>query len=318
MITYAIYIIAGFVLLLAGAEGLVRGGTRLARSIGLTPLFIGLTVVALGTSLPELGVSVVAQLQRSGVIALANVAGSNIANIGLVLGVAACIQPISIDLQTIRRDVPCMIAATILLWWCARGSVITAWEGLLLLAVLLAYLAYTYQSSRQKTAGGVVADLEEVRVPDNRRWQYGLIAGGCIGLAAGGQLVVIGAMGIARQLGISELFIALTLVAVGTSLPELAASIVAIRKREPAISIGNVVGSCLFNILMVIGVCALLGPVSVDPQAFRWDLPIMVVFAVVCLLVMWNGRIVTRKGGVGLLALYALYMVSLYGRQVLS
>jgi cation:H+ antiporter len=316
-------LLTGFALLAGGAEALVRGASRLAASLGVRPLIIGLTVVGFGTSTPEMVVSALASASGEPAIALGNVVGSNIANSGLILAIAALILPMRCDMQLLRRDAPIMIAVTMLalaLSWTGR---IARLEGLLMLAGLAAFVWLTLRWARSEPPRieAEFAAFEHDRgwLPEdtaaNRRrlrrerlthcvW----IALGIALLVGGGHLLVESATALARRFGLSDAVIAATLVAVGTSLPELATSVVAALRREADISVGNIIGSNIFNLLGVLGLAAVIRPVPVPAAVRDFDLLWMAAFAAATALILRTGHRVTRLEGAALLAAYALFV----------
>lgn len=300
----------GIVLLTGGAEGLVRGASSLARRIGLSALVIGLTVVSVGTSLPELVVSLGASLQGSGSLALGNVVGSNISNIGLILGVAALVQPLRVEAQVVRVDVPLLVIASLLLVALILDGLLGRVDGMLLVAGIIAYLFYNVQSA-QDEAPEIREGAEEVLSSVHPLWMdLGLVALGIGGLLAGAHFLVEGAVHIARSLGVTELVIGLTVVAVGTSLPELATSVVAARRGEGDIAIGNAVGSSVFNILGILGVTAVVQPLPTSGLG-TVEVALMVGAAVVVLPLLRTGFLLGRREGLGLLLGYLGYLLYL-------
>ena len=307
-----ISIVGGLVLLFVGAEGLVRGGAALAIRFGVTPLVVGLTVIAFGTSSPELVVSVKASLEGNGAISLGNVIGSNVCNVALILGLSAIIKPVTIQAQVVRREIPILIGASLLLWLMLMGGVLGRFEGVLLLAGLLVYLIYSYLSARREKNEAVKAEFAEaVPRPARRAWvDSALVVCGLVALALGANLFVDGAVVVAERFGVSQVVIGLTIVAIGTSLPELATSVVAALKGEGDLSVGNVVGSNLFNIFGILGVAALLRPISTGE--LNWvDVGIMTGLAVLLLPLMRSGFCLKRWEGGLLLAIYAGYLYHL-------
>ncbi len=310
-------IVMGLGLLAAGAEFLVRGASRLARAVGLSPLIIGLTVVAYGTSAPEFAVSTKAALSGQADIALGNVVGSNTFNILFVLGVSALIGPLLVSQQLVRLDVPVMIAVSGLTWALAADGAVSRPEGI---ALVVGIVAYTYFLFRHGRKTGI-----SVQTGANH-WQNGrtslkpghlavntvLVTVGLVLLALGARCVVAGAANLARFLGVSELLIGLTIVSAGTSLPELATSVIATVRGERDIAVGNVVGSNIFNIMAVLGASAAIsGRVSVAPAALHLDIPVMVATALVCLPVFFTGGRISRWEGALLLGYYAAYVLYL-------
>ena len=298
----------GLITLVAGAEFLVRGASRLASAAGISPLIIGLTVVAFGTSAPEMAVSVASSLSGRADIAVGNVVGSNIFNILLILGLSASILPLVVDQKMIRFEVPVMIAASLLAWWfCSDGTVNRAEGGVLFAGIL----AFTFrclvvgrrESLEFRTATQSVAGDSTLESADSSGsgilgilWQLTLVAAGLVLLVLGAGWLVGGATEVARRFGVSELVIGLTIVAAGTSLPELATSIVAAIRGERDIAVGNVVGSNIFNLLGVLGLAAVVAPngIAVAGQAAQFDIPVMVAVAVACLPVFFTGHLIAR------------------------
>jgi len=310
MITTALTILVGLALLSIGAEALVRGSAALALRLGITPLVVGLTVVAFGTSSPELVVSVKASLDDNGAIALGNVVGSNICNIALILGVAALIKPVRIEAQVIRREIPILIFASILLWAMLAGGELQRWMGLLLTVGLVAYIAFSYGGARAEKNEAVREEFAEaLPAPEARRaWVDVLFV--LVGLAMllfGANLFVDGAVAVAERFGVSQAIIGLTIVAVGTSLPELATSIVAAFKGEGDIAVGIAVGSSIFNILCILGVAALIRPMATTGISMV-DLAVMTACAVLVMPMMRSGFCLNRWEGIFLLAVYVGYL----------
>ena len=317
--TYLLLLI-GFVLLISGAEVLVRGASKLALILGISPLIIGLTVVAFGTSSPELAVSVQAVLTTEADVTVGNIIGSNIFNILVLLGASALVLPLAVANRLIRIDIPLMVVLSVLVLVLSLNGQVGRLEGLVLAAVLAAYLGFTILESRQSNETTKAEDLERaggkgVRIQDHPAFNLGLVVAGLAMLALGARWLVDGATEIALDLGVSELIIGLTVVAVGTSLPEVATSIVAALKGQRDIAVGNAVGSNIFNILVVLGIAALVspGPIQVPDAALRFDLPVMVVVAVGCFLVLFKGIVTRLDGGlfVGYYAAYIAYTVLL-------
>lgn len=295
-------IIGGFVILTLGAEALVRGASAIALRLGIAPLVIGLTIVAFGTSAPELAVSLKSALAGKSGIALGNVIGSNIANIGLILAITALIRPIQVQSQMVRRDIPIMIVASLLFWGLLLDGGLSFWDGVLLTTLLFLYLGFSYISSRNDSKSDEIDEH-----PQSPLLSVVLIILGITMLVTGGILFVDGAVELAKTLGISEVIIGLTIVAIGTSMPELVTSVVAARKGESDIAIGNIVGSNLFNILGILGITALIHPIAAGGvQSF--DLMVMLLLALLILPFAWSGfRIGRREGGI-LLAGYLSYI----------
>ena len=316
--TTAILFVAGLVLLVAGAEVMVRGASRLATALGVSPLVVGLTVVAFGTSAPELAVGISSAVGGNADIAVGNVVGSNIANVLLVLGLAALVMPVTTGIQLVRREVPLMIAASIVLWLMAIGGEINRLEGVLLLTGIFAYTAFLVRASRRE-APAIRAEFSEefgagaATGPRVVMTNLVLVVVGLVMLVVGADWIVNGAVAFATSLGIPELIVGLTIVAVGTSLPEIATSVLAGIRGHRDIAVGNVVGSCIFNILMVLGAVAVVSqePVVVSPALLTVDLPLMVAAAVGCLPILYTGQVVSRREGILMLGIYAAYLAYL-------
>jgi cation:H+ antiporter len=309
-----VLLVLGLFLLIGGAEVLVRGAATLAVAAGITPVVIGLTVVAFGTSAPELAVSLQASLGGRADIALGNVVGSNIANILLILGIAGLIAPLAVTRQIIRVDVPIMIAASLLLLAMARNGRISTLEGAVLAGGLVLYLLLQLRLGR---AGGEPADTEEIApVRDGWKLAVGMVVAGLALLVLGSRWLVEGAVSIATALGVSELVIGLTVVAVGTSLPEVATTVMATLRGQRDMAVGNVIGSNLFNILSILGISALVAPggIPVARAAIAFDLPVMAAVAMATLPIVLTGQRVGRREG----ALFLLYYVSYVGYVALA
>lgn len=304
-----LFLILGFVLLIGGAEILVRGSTSIALRLGLSPMIIGLTLVAFGTSSPELVVSLNAAFQGTGDISLGNVIGSNISNIGLILGITAIILPISVRSKLIRVDMPIMIYVSLLLLFFLRDLILNRWEGLVLFGSLIAYLIFSFMKANQEKDEDVLKEFtEEVHETKGSLFTDALMAvGGIAALVFGSNWLVDSSVNIARTWGVSEAVIGLTLVAIGTSLPELATGIVAAIKKEADIVMGNIIGSNIFNILAILGLTSIIIPVE-GKAITSLDLGAMMLFSVVLLPMMWRGKQISRLAGILLLFLYFLYV----------
>tara|TARA_R110000796_G_scaffold127333_5_gene242607 strand:- start:19670 stop:20743 length:1074 start_codon:yes stop_codon:yes gene_type:complete len=310
-----VYLIAGLVLLVLGAESLVRGAVKLAERLGISALVIGLTVVAFGTSAPEMAVSVQASLSGSGDIAVGNVIGSNIANILLILGLSALVAPLVVSRQLVRLDVPVMLAAGVLAFLLAWNGSISRLDGCILLAFLLLYTVFlVIASKREARSDERNSDDDETQTkPLSWLTQLFLIALGLGLLVAGSHLLIEGAVSLARALGLSELVIGLTVVAVGTSMPELATSLMAVYRGERDIAVGNVVGSCIFNLLLVLGAGAVVTTegLSISPNALAFDFPVMLAVFGACLPIFFSGYRINRWEGAMFLGYYMAYTLYL-------
>jgi cation:H+ antiporter len=306
----------GLVLLVVGAETLVRGASKLAAAAGVSPLVVGLTIVAFGTSSPELAVSVQSSWRGQGDLALGNVVGSNIFNVLFILGVSALVTPLIVARQVIRQEVPVMILASVLLFVIAMDGRIGRLDAAVLAALLLAYTVFLVVQSR---AHARMARDDETGVQQaagwDRHWtiQIALVLGGLCLLVLGSDMLVNAAIDFARAFGVSELVIGLTVVAAGTSMPEVATSVMASLRGHRDIAVGNVIGSNVFNILGVLGVSGLVAPgfLEVAPSALAFDLPVMVAVALLCLPLFFTGSVITRGEGALFLACYVAYTVFL-------
>ena len=315
MLLTLLYLLLGLILLYYGAEGLVRGSSSLALRLGLSPLLVGLTVVAFGTSAPELVVSLKAASMGQGDISVGNVVGSNICNIGLILGLSALIVPIRVASQIVRVDTPIMIAATLLSLWFLHDGELSRAEGVTLFALLVGYLVFSIVLAKKKSSDVLAGEFsEEVKVTKGGVvLDVVFVAGGLVLLVLGARMLVSAAVDIARAAGLGEAVIGLTIVAVGTSLPELATSLVAAVKKEADIAVGNVVGSNIFNIFGILGVSATIIPLT-SSGITPIDLGVMMLFALVLWGFAWTGYRINRIEGTLLLLAYAGYTVWLVAR----
>lgn len=312
-----VLLLGGFVALMFGAEILVRGASRLAAAVGISPLVIGLTVVAFGTSAPELAINLQSAFTGQADIALGNVLGSNIMNVLIILGLSALIIPLVVNQQLVRQDVPIMIIVTGLVWWMASDSLISRMDGFILFAGLVIYLVFSVVQSRKETSAEVREEYEheyaekEKPTPRSVAINLGQIAAGLVGLTFGADWLVDGAVRLAYLFNISEMIIGLTIVAIGTSLPELATSIVAAMRKERDIAVGNVVGSNIFNLMAVLGLTSLVAPngIPIPGPALAFDIPIMMAVAVITLPIFFTGgHMIFRWEGGLFVILYAIYV----------
>lgn len=308
---HALLLVIGGFCLYIGAEWLVRGASGLAASLGVRPLVIGLTVVAYGTSAPELAVGVGSALSHQGAIALGNSIGSNIANLGLILGVTALVSPPKVDPSVRRRELPALLAATLAVPLVLLDGRITRLEGGLLLLGALLHSALTLRAARlDRAALGAVQSAAETAGAPQPKSQRGLVGISLVGLLAllgGGKLFVDGASGVARLLGMSEHTVGLTIVAVGTSLPELATSVLAARRGHSEVAIGNVIGSNIFNSLLILGAAGLVGSIEQPLAELRFDLVALGAFTVAGAGFMLRPA-VSRLAGAALLAGYVAFL----------
>jgi cation:H+ antiporter len=311
----ALLLLGGLALLVAGGEALVRGSARLATLAGVSPLVVGLTVVAYGTSTPELVVSVLAAAEGKADIAVANVVGSNVFNVLFILGACGLIAPLVVTSQLFRRDVPVMVAVSLLLLPLGADGRIGTAEGALLLAGLAAYNVWVVRAARREPALALDVGEVEGRREGKGGWlrSAALVLGGLALLVLGARWFVAGSVDLARAAGLSETVIGLTIVAAGTSLPEVATSVLATLRGQREIAVGNVVGSNIYNILAILGISGLAAPdgLSVAPSIERFDLPVMVAVSVACLPIFFTGRRIARAEGLLFLGYYAAYVLYL-------
>lgn len=305
-----IFIAAGLVALYFGAEWLLKGAISLAKMLGMPTLLVSLVIVGFGTSMPELLVSVRAALTGSPDIALGNVVGSSTANILLIIGIGALIYPMSKWDGGAPRNVVIMTAVALLTLLLVQFDTIGRIAGLIMLALLALYLASSYRQGKREPAMEVHGEASEPVEP--LKISLPQIIGGLVVLFAGAELLVRGATALARDFGISEAVIGLTVVAVGTSLPELATTAMAAFRRNPDIAIGNVIGSNIFNILGILGVTAIIAPVGVASHFAIFDVPVMVASSVVFAALLFLGKPIGRVAGALLVAAYAAYTLALF------
>lgn len=296
----------GGVFLYFGAEWLIRGASGLAAGFGVRPLVIGLTVVAYGTSMPELVVSSIAAVEGKGAIALGNVIGSNVANIGLILGITALIAPPRVEGGLMRRELPVLFLTTASLPVLLFDGMISRGEGALLLAGAILYTVILFRG-----AAGAGAQTSDGAKPQSRGWQSLIAIGGLVCLVAGGKVLVTGATGLARTAGLSERIIGLTIVAIGTSLPELATSLLAATRGHSSIAVGNVVGSNIFNVLFILGAAALIQPIAVPFPSVRTDILVLAVATTAVVVFLRSARSLTRLEGALMAGGYACFLAVL-------
>lgn len=315
MITTILFFVGGLVILILGADVLLRGATRLAAAAGVSPLAIGLTIVAIGTASPEIAVSLQASIDGQADLTLGNVLGSNIFNILFILGVTAMIAPIVIAEQLIRMDAPIMLAVSILVLALALDGRIGVFDSLILLAGLIGYTIFALRQSRVESQNVQNEYAEEYaekqpRTTANTVANILFILVGLGMLALGSRWLVDSAIAIARVLRVSELIIGLTIVAVGTSLPEVTTSVIAALKKETDIAVGNAIGSNIFNLLGVLGAGALLAPggIPVSVRVLQFDFLVMIFVALVCLPIFYIDNRISRMEGTLLLIYYVSYM----------
>ncbi|UCC26872.1 MAG: calcium/sodium antiporter [Gemmatimonadales bacterium] len=317
-LTNGLQLAAGVGVLFFGAEWLVRGAARLAASLGVSPIVVGLTVVSLGTSAPELVVSLTAALRGNSDLAMGNVMGSNLANIGLILGLTALIRPMKVSARVVTREVPIMLGVTALLyplsWW---DRELGQADGFVLVVVLGLYILFVNRVAGEEPSE-VLGEYEEFARAEGqlgRKVTYrdiGLVVVGSLGLVGGGTLIVNSAEFLAEAMGVPDILVGLTVVAVGTSLPELATSMVAAVREEADIAVGNIVGSNIFNVAAILGTTSLVTPVQVAPEILVQELPAVLLLSLIVVPVTWNGFVVRRWEGAVLLTLYVVLGILLF------
>lgn len=317
MLIAIVQLAGGFVLLVWGADRLIAGASAIARNLGVSPLIIGLTIVALGTSAPELVVSAVAAYRGNPELAVGNAIGSNIANIGLILGVTALVYPLRVESQTLKREYPLLMFVMVASFILAADLMYTRPEGWLMIAGLIAMLGWMVGLGLRRGPADPLALEFEAEIPTDMPTRTAVIwlLVGAVVLPLSSSFLVDGAITVARALDVSEAVIGLTIIALGTSLPELAASITSALRREDDLAIGNIIGSNMFNILGVLGLAATIKPVAVDPIMLRQDFPVMFVFTVLLFFMAYGfrgpGRI-RRRSGALLLTMYLVYQAMVW------
>jgi cation:H+ antiporter len=319
MIADLIWFVAGLIMLIVGSELLVGGGSRLAGRLGIPPIVVGLTVVSIGTSMPELAVGVVAAREGSASLAVGNIAGTNVVNLMLILGLSTLIRPLSMQMRTLRFDLPMMSVAALLLWALTFRGTMTRLDGLILLLGAIAYTAVVVRTSRQDSQQ-FAAELSTESAETGHRSGAGRISrdaaqlvGGIVIIVVGADWLVDGAVGMARAFGVSDALIGLTIVAIGTSAPELVTTIVSTVRGERDIAIGNLLGSSVYNIVLVLGITCLAAPraLQLEPALVCIDIPIMVAATLVCVPIFISGRRVSRAEGGAMVGAYLAYLTFL-------
>jgi cation:H+ antiporter len=318
MLSYLAAVVAGLAILVWSADKFVEGAAAMARLLGVSIMIIGITIVGFGTSAPEIVVSIIAVLDNTPDIAIGNALGSNIANIGLILGVTAILVPIPVAGRLFKTEYPLLMLATVVMAWCLYDLTLDIVDGFALLGLLVLSLGHLIREHRRNPGAYAHEEHESAEMVHDMKMPVALgwLLLGLVLLIGSSKLLVWGASGIAVALGVSELVIGLTVVALGTSLPELAASIASLRKGSPDLAIGNVIGSNLFNSLAVIGLPALMTTFTIDPSARSRDLPVVIGFTLLLLLVSrfpgGSALRITRLKGIILLVGFVMYQLYLY------
>lgn len=317
----AIVFLIGLVVIIFGAELVLRSSTRIANFLGIKPIIIGLTVVAIGTSMPELAVGITAVSEGRGALAIGNIAGTNIMNILFILGLSAAIRALPLHAMSIKLDLPVMIGAAIALTAMAWDGVLQAYEGILLLLAAVVYTVVLIRFSRMETASikkEYEEEFEPKRIPPIQTtwlwaWNIFLLGGGIYLTVIGSDWLVSGAVSIASSLGVSDAIIGLTIVAVGTSAPELVTTILATIKDDRDVAVGNLIGSSITNILVILGITSILAPggIDVSKDILWFDLPLAALVAIICYPVFRSDKKISRTEGVVFVSLYLVYISSL-------
>ena len=318
MLSYLAAVVAGLAILIWSADKFVEGAAAMARLLGVSIMIIGITIVGFGTSAPEIVVSIIAVLDNTPDIAIGNALGSNIANIGLILGVTAILAPIPVASRLFKTEYPLLMLATVVMAWCLYDLSLDIVDGVALLGLLILSLGHLIRVHRRNPGAYAHEEHESAEMIHDMKMPaaLGWLLLGLVLLVGSSKLLVWGATGIATALGVSELVIGLTVIALGTSLPELAASIASLRKGTPDLAIGNVIGSNLFNSLAVIGLPALMTTFTIDPSARSRDLLVVIGFTLLLLLMSrfpgGSARRITRLKGIILFAGFVTYQLYLY------
>jgi cation:H+ antiporter len=317
MLVHGLIFMSGLGVLYLGAEWLVKGSASLALHYGIRPLVVGITVVALGTSMPEFVVNVFAAYTGEDSLALGNIIGSNICNIALILGMTALVIPLIVPRATLKKEYPIMMGVLLVFYAVALDGVIGRMDGILLVSGLVGFFVYLIYDARRhsqlavKNDQGPSDDAREGRPESETTHRFFLMIGGIVLLAVGARAMVYAAVNVAEEFGIDPVIVGLTIVAIGTSLPELAASVVSALKQEADISLGNILGSNLLNVLFVVGTIALFQPLQVEQVSLDIHFPVMIAFGVVLFPLAWTKFQITRMEGGFLLAGFAGYILFL-------
>jgi cation:H+ antiporter len=304
-----VLVVIGLTALILGAEGLVRGGSAIAARLGISPMLVGVTVVSIGTSLPELAVGIDAAVHDAGPLAVGNIAGTNIVNILLILGLSAAMVPLALRRQTVRIDLPAMVVSALLLWALAANGTLSRLDGTILLLLAVAYTITVVRAEISGDDAPLPEVLDATPVPGRIGWRIVQLVSGVAVVVVGAEWLVTGAVDVAGDLGVSEAVIGLTVVAIGTSAPELVTTIVSTIRGERDLAIGNLIGSSIYNITFILGTTSLFRPLEVTDELIRIDLPLMATVALICVPVFLTGRRITRFEGVAFVVGYLMYLV---------
>lgn len=319
MILAIIGVIIGFVLLVKGADFFVEGSGSVAKKFNIPVFIIGMTIVAMGTSAPECAVSISASLRGINGMAISNVIGSNIFNLLVVCGVCALFQPLVIKKETLKKEFPFSVLVAVIIGVMGlAGMMVGHMDGIILVVIFALFLYWMVRSAKKSMqAGEDGEDVEAEEIKDLPIWKcLVFIGGGLVAIVIGGQMVVNCSETIARGFGLSETLIGLTICSIGTSLPELVTSVVAAKKNQAGMALGNVIGSNIFNILLVGGLASAISPIAVNMNNLI-DIVILVAVSLYIMILVWRKQLLTRAGGVSMLAIYAAYMVYICVREVL-
>nr|WP_177957363.1 calcium/sodium antiporter [Eubacterium ramulus] len=316
MILAIIGVIIGFVLLVKGADFFVEGSGSVAKKFNIPVFIIGMTIVAMGTSAPECAVSISASLRGINGMAISNVIGSNIFNLLVVCGVCALFQPLVIKKETLKKEFPFSVLVAVIIGVMGlAGMMVGHMDGIILVVIFALFLYWMVRSAKKSMQAGEDVEAEEIK--DLPIWKcLVFIGGGLVAIVIGGQMVVNCSETIARGFGLSETLIGLTICSIGTSLPELVTSVVAARKNQAGMALGNVIGSNIFNILLVGGLASAISPIAMNMNNLI-DIVILVIVSLYIMALVWKKQLLTRAGGVSMLAVYAAYMVYICVREVL-
>ena len=316
MILAIIGVIIGFVLLVKGADFFVEGSGSIAKKFNVPVFIIGMTIVAMGTSAPECAVSISASLRGINGMAISNVIGSNIFNLLVVCGVCALFQPLVIKKETLKKEFPFSVLVAVIIGIMGFiGMTVGHVDGIILVVIFAFFLYWMVMSARNSMKAGETIEEEEIK--DLPMWKcLVFIGGGLVAIVIGGQIVVNSAETIARGFGLSETLIGLTVCSIGTSLPELVTSVVAAKKNQAGMALGNVIGSNIFNILLVGGLASAISPIAVNMNNII-DIVLLIIISLYIMILVWKKQLLTRAGGVSMLVIYAAYMVYICAREVL-